>query len=92
MPIVFAVYIASSAAGPVVVFNTLLLQPAGVGISVGVVGSSSAKVGEINRIDKKQIVPICFRLGNSLSVCVCVCRVLRVSACCVIFCSFLFSF
>ena len=70
VPIVFGVYIASSAALPSVVFNTLLLQLAGLGISVG---SLSAKVGEINIIDRKQIVPICFRLGKNLPVYVCVC-------------------
>ena len=70
VPIVFGVYIASSAAEPSVVFNTELLQLAGVGISVG---SLSANVGKIEIRKRKQIVPICFMLGNKLHVCVCVC-------------------
>ena len=66
----FGVYIASNDALPSVVFNTLLLQLAGVGISVG---SLSANVGKIDIRNRKQIVPICFMLGKNLPVCVCVC-------------------
>ena len=68
--IVFAVYIASNAALPDVVFNTFSLQPGLLaGITVGVV----ANVGKIDIRKRKQIVPICFRLLTKLSVCVCVC-------------------
>ena len=70
----FGVYIASSAAEPSVVFNTAWLHPGSLaGISVGVVGSLSANVGKIEKIVRKQIVPICFMLGKNLPVCVCVC-------------------
>jgi len=49
--------------------KTLVVQP---GLVVGIF-VANVKFGNVKREIVKQIVPICFRLGNNLSVCVCVC-------------------
>ena len=67
--IVFGVQTTSISAEPLSVPRLVSLHNALFGRVVGVV----AKVGDMKKTDRKQIVPICFRLGNKLPVCVCVC-------------------
>ena len=72
MFIVLALKSGSKAALPFAIFcapKTVVVHP---GLVVGIF-SADAKFGNIKKENVKQIVPICFRLLRTLSVCVCVC-------------------
>ena len=76
--IVFASHATSISAAPLEVPRFVSLHTALFGNSVG---SSSAKIGDMKKIVRKQIVPICFRLDKRLHVCVCVCVCVCVGFC-----------